>query len=368
MSSTSARLGALARPVLRLMTRLSVNGGAPDLPATAHAPGAWMIACGVYAGGRRVARVGDYRRAPALARRHRGFVWLGLREPTMEQFAPIASAFGIHDLAARQAVMTSQRPKVERHGSVTMFALRTTRYVEHRELTETSEVVETGEILIFIGDWFVVTVRHGAPGELSSLRHDLEQRPDLLRWGPWAVAYAICDQLVDTYLAVADGIEADLENIEDQVFARATTDRIAHIYQLKRELVEFRRAVAPLQRPLAELIDEASRLPRETRRYLRDVHDHLLRVVERVNSYDELLNSVLAARLAQVSVMQNNDMRKIAAWAAIAAMQTAIAGLYGMNFTHMPGVHWEYGYPAVLGVMVVGAVVLYRAFRRSGWL
>jgi magnesium transporter len=228
-------------------------------------------------------------------------------------------------------------------------------------------VVETGEVLIFLSKRFVITVRHGAPGELAPVRADLEQRPDRMRWGPWAIAYAVCDRLVDSYLDVAEELEDDLDALEDDVFARVTGDKIAHIYQLKREMNEFKRAVAPLQRPMAAII-AGFELNKEIRRYFRDVNDHLLRVVERVTSYDDLLNSILQARLAQVSVAQNNDMRKIAAWAAIAAVQTAIAGIYGMNFRFMPELGWRYGYPAVLLLMALLAFLLYRGFRRSGWL
>jgi magnesium transporter len=365
LRNTGRRVGSWIRPLRRALRgwRFDESRSGAGVPA-----GDWLVDCAIYTGGRRRPGDVDFRAARRSARRSGGFVWLGLRDPSAEEFAAVADAYGLDELAARQAVTGPHRPKIERSGPVTMFVLRTTRYVEHGELTETSEVVETGEVLIFIGDGFVVTVRHGAPGELSPVRAHLESRPDLLRHGPWAVAYAICDRLVDTYLSVSDGIEVDLDAIEEQVFARTTGDRIAHIYQLKRELMEFKRAVAPLQRPMAALLEDRGTLPPEIWRYFRDVNDHLLRVVERVAGYDDLLNSILAARLAQVSVTQNNDMRKIASWAAIAAMQTAIAGVYGMNFDHMPELHWLYGYPLVVGVMVVGAVILYRAFRRSGWL
>jgi magnesium transporter len=223
--------------------------------------------------------------------------------------------------------------------------------------------------MIFIGAQFVITVRHGAPGALGPVRADLDSQPERLAQGPWAVAHAVCDRLVDTYLEVSDAVEADLDALEEHVFGPPHAGgRIAHIYQLKRELMEFKRAVAPLQRPMAAIIEDRTLVPKEIRRYFRDVNDHLLRVVERITADDDLLNSILQARLAQVTVDQNNDMRKIAAWAAIAATQTAIAGIYGMNFTYMPELGWRYGYPGVLAIMLVSAIVLYRMFRRSGWL
>jgi magnesium transporter len=182
------------------------------------------------------------------------------------------------------------------------------------------------------------------------------------------VAYAVSDRLVDTYMDVADAVEDDVDKLEEAVFGRQRSEHIAHIYQLKRELVEFRRAVVPLQRPMQALLEDRSELPSGLRRYFKSVAEHLNRVVEQINSYDELLNTVLQARLAQLSVDQNNDMRKIAAYAAMAAVQTAIAGIYGMNFEHMPELKWQYGYPLILSVMGVALFLVHRLFRRSGWL
>ena len=196
----------------------------------------------------------------------------------------------------------------------------------------------------------------------------MERRRAFLAMGPWSVAHAIMDRLVDTYMDVADAVDDDVNKLEEAVFARQRSEHIAHIYQLKREIVEFRRAVVPLQRPMQRLLEDRTELPAGLRRYFKSVSDHLNRVVEQVNSYDELLNTVLQARLAQLSVDQNNDMRKIAAYAAMAAAQTAIAGIYGMNFTHMPELAWRYGYAWALGLMVVVCLVLWRAFKRSGWL
>jgi magnesium transporter len=200
------------------------------------------------------------------------------------------------------------------------------------------------------------------------VRTDLEGEPHRLAVGPWAVVYAICDRLVDSYLDVSASIEVDIDALEEQVFAPHGSSRIAQIYQLKRELMEFKRAGAPLQRPMAALVEDKSVMPKEIRRYMRDVSSQLLRVADRIAAYDDLLNSILQARLAQVTVDQNNDMRKIASWAAIAATQTAIAGIYGMNFKYMPELQTRYGYPVVLTLMLGAAVVLYRMFRRSGWL
>jgi magnesium transporter len=209
-------------------------------------------------------------------------------------------------------------------------------------------------------------VRHGDASELGSVRADLETtRTDLLEQGPWAVAYAVTDRVVDHYVGVADRVETDLDVIEEGVFSRDSASPIQAIYQMKRELVEFRRSVVPLQRPLAMI---TAIVPKRIGKYFRDVQDHLTRTVEQVSSYDDLLNSILQARLAQVTVDQNNDMRKIAAWAGIATVWTAVAGIYGMNFDHMPELGWQYGYPAMWAVTLAISIALYRAFRRNGWL
>jgi magnesium transporter len=353
------------------MTRILNADGSQQQPSPASAPDrSGIVDCALYIEG--VRQPGDWNYAEALAaarRRRQAFVWLGLHEPTQALMAAIADTYGLHELAVEDAVKAAQRPKLERFGDVDFLVLRTARYVEHGELTETSEVVETGQVMLFIGPYFAISVRHGDACRLAPVRADLETKQDLLAHGPWAVAYAVTDRVVDIYVEVADRIESDLDTLEAQVFARQTHGRIQRIYQMKRELVEFKRAVVPLQRPLMMLTGQVNRdVPKEVRRYFRDVQDHLTRTVEQVNSFDDLLNSILQARLAQVSVEQNNDMRKIAAWAAIAAVWTAIAGIYGMNFRMMPELQWKYGYPVVLGLMLTISLVLYRWFRRNGWL
>jgi len=328
-----------------------------------------IVDCAVYVDGVREPGRPEYPEAYRIAGRYPdAFVWLGLHEPNSEEFGWVAKVFGLHEVAVEEAVSPVQRPRIERYGEHTWFVLRTARYVEHAELNEWSEVVETGHIMIFIGPRFVITVRHGAPGPLGPVRAELQKRRALLAEGPWAVAYGICDRLVDTYLEVADAVDEDVNKLEESVFARDRSRHIAHLYQLKRELMEFRRAVLPLSRPMHALLEEHAGVPGSLRRYFQDVADHQARVVDQITGQDELLNSILQARLAQLTVDQNNDMRKIAAYAAMAAMQTAIAGVYGMNFDHMPELEWTYGYPAVVGVMLLTVLVLYRLFRRSGWL
>ncbi|WP_436671407.1 magnesium and cobalt transport protein CorA [Micromonospora sp. URMC 107] len=329
-----------------------------------------VVECAVYVAGRREPGRPHYADAYARSRRGRdAFVWLGLHEPGPAVLAAVGRTFGLDDLTVEQALADGHRPTVRRDGDVTLLVLRTAGYVLHTELTDTSEVIDTGDVMVLLGDRFAITVRHGAAGALTSVRAEVEQRQAVLAQGPWAVAYAVCSRMVDLYLEVAGHVERDLERIEEAVFARDRSADIQHIYQLKREVVEFKRAVQPLQVPLRSLLDQRpDNPPRELHRWFVDVDARLTRAVDRVAAYDDLLNSILQSRLAQLAVDQNNDMRKIAAWAAIAATQTGIAGVYGMNFANMPELGWRYGYPAALGLMALTALSLYRLFRRSGWL
>jgi len=340
----------------------------------------------------------DYAAALADARtRDDAFVWLGLHEPTLADLTELAAIFDLDEFAVEDAVKGGQRAKLEQYGAMTFLVVRTASYIEQAEQTQPSEpagatvgrrswrrepsspapsgprteteTVRTGDLMMFVGAHFIITVRHGDVGALGPVRADLERRPELLRLGPWAVVYAIVDRVVDTYIHITARLEEDIDDVESQVFARHVHGRIARIYQLKREVLEFKRAVVPAQRPLALLAEgRVGAMPKEITRHFRDVHDHLVRTVEQVVSYDEMLNSILQARLAQVTVDQNNDMRKIASWAAIAAVQTTIAGIYGMNFDYMPEIKWRYGYGFVLLVMFGAAIAMYRLFRRSGWL
>ncbi|MFI7490744.1 magnesium/cobalt transporter CorA [Micromonospora echinaurantiaca] len=360
---------AWVAPVRAMARRRGADGARDTAPPSGPGRNA-VVDCALYVDGLRQPGDWDYAEALQAARgAEHGFVWLGLHEPSLDEMTAIAATYGLHELAVEDAVKAQQRPKLELFNEVSFLVLRTARYCEHVELTETSEVVETGQVMLFIGPNFLISVRHGDACRLSPVRADLETKQELLLQGPWAVAYAITDRVVDLYLEVADRLEDDLDTLEAEVFDRQSSGRIQRIYQMKRELVEFKRAVTPLQRPLMTLTSQMNRdVPKEVRRYFRDVQDHLSRTVEQVNSYDDLLNSILQARLAQVTVDQNNDMRKIAAWAAIAAVWTAIAGIYGMNFDVMPELRMTYGYPVVLALMLAISLALYRWFRRNGWL
>jgi len=361
----------LPRPLTRAVSRL-VNGrardGEPGASKAARLRDSAVVDCAVYVDGVRQPGRPYYTDAFAEARRRpRAFVWLGLHEPDPAELAGVMRAFHLPELAHHDITSPAHRPTVEQFDDVTLLSLRTARYVEHTELTEWSEVVDTGHIAMFIGPRFVVTVRYGEAGPLSSVRTDLERRRALLAQGSWAVAYAITDRMINGYRDVANALEQDLHDIEETVFARTRSRLIAHVYQLKRELLEFKRAVMPLQRPMQALVANGV-VPAPLRKHLRDVATHLTRVVEHVAAYDELVNSILQARLAQLSVQQNDDMRKIASWAAIAAAQTTIAGIYGMNFRVLPGADQPWGFAAMLVLMAVVGLLLHRQFRRAGWL
>ncbi|HEY0002073.1 MAG TPA: magnesium and cobalt transport protein CorA [Actinoplanes sp.] len=357
----------LPRAIGRLLEGITPQPGRAVPPRERRNPDA-VVDCAVYAAGTRRPGTTHYAEAAQQARRRRdAFLWLGLHEPDAVTMTAVAGVFGLHELVVRQTTADGHRPALETIGEVTMLVLRTARYVEHDELTATSEVVDTGDVTVLVGPWFVITVRHGAAGALWPVRQDLEKRPAVLRQGPWAVAYAIGNRMVDEYLGVAVAVERDLERLEEEAFSTQRRPEISHFYQLKREMVEFKRAVLPLQEPLARLLEQGV-APAELHPYFVDVRGRLTRAVDRVAGFDDLLNSILQARLAQVSVDQNNDMRMIAAWAAIAAVPTVIAGIYGMNFETIPGLGSRYGFAATIAVIALVCGGLYWRLKKAGWL
>ncbi|MFC7305010.1 magnesium and cobalt transport protein CorA [Streptomyces monticola] len=367
-------LRAAVRPQLR-KDRAPYATYDPTRDATATA----VVDCAVYRDGRRVKPAVDGavltpHDAMLQVRRDGGFAWIGLHEPTEAEFAGIAAEFGLHPLAVEDAVHAHQRPKLERYDDTLFTVFKTIHYVEHAELTATSEVVETGEVMCFTGRDFFITVRHGGQGSLRALRHRLQDDPELLAKGPSAVLHSIADHVVDGYIAVADAVQDDIDEVEIDVFSQPGkgsprgTDA-GRIYQLKREVLEFKRAVSPLLRPMQLLSERPMRLvDPDIQKYFRDVADHLARVQEQVIGFDELLNSILQANLAQATVAQNEDMRKITSWAAIVAVPTMICGVYGMNFDYMPETKWEYGYPMVMAGIAAVCFVIHRTLKRNGWL
>lgn len=321
-----------------------------------------IVDCAVYEGGRRRPGTLDFEAAFSACRGAGAFVWLGLASPTEEEFDSVAREFDLHELAVEDAIHAHQRPKVETYGEKLFVVLKTTRYVDNRE------VIEIGEIQLFVNPDFVVSVRHGEASGLAEMRLRVEKRPDLLAHGPGTVLHAIVDHVVDDYDLAAHGVEVDIQEVEDQVFSPERSNPAA-IYYLEREVIAFQRAVTPL----VPAVDQLSRghfdaVPEELHEYFRDVRDHLLRTAGRIQGFRDLLASALHANLTQVSVRQNEDMRRISAWVAILAVPTMIAAIYGMNFDHMPELHWRFGYLTVLVAILIACGVLYRRFRKSGWL
>jgi magnesium transporter len=321
-----------------------------------------IVDCAVYEDGCRCA--GDLPLAEAGEAAHRdgSFVWIGVFEPSEEEFDAVRREFALHELAVEDAIKAHQRPKVELYGDTVLAVLKTVRYVED------ADDLETGEILLFVNRDFLVTVRHGH-SRLHDVRLQIESRQDLLRRGTGAVLYAIVDHIVDEYEPVVQAVEVDIQQVEHDMFSPERTNPAERIYTMEREVLDLHRAITPL----APGIDRLARgqyelIHTELRPYFRDVHDHLLRVNGRIEAFRDLLSSALQANLAQATVRQNEDMRKISAWVAIFAVPTGVAAIYGMNFKHMPELHWALGYPAVLTLILVICALLYWRFRRSGWL
>jgi magnesium transporter len=321
-----------------------------------------IVDSAVYVDGKRVVVSDSLEGIYETYREKGGFAWIGIYEPTRDEFDSVAGEFALPPLAVRDALRAHQRPKVERHGDTLFVVIKAARYVEEKE------VVEFGEVHAFVGPDFVVTVRYGETNELEEVRRSLEGRPDLLRKGPYAVLYAIMDHMVDDYVPVVDGLANDIDEIEVEVFENKP-DVSRRIYELSREVIRFHQATHPLAGTLESLTqEETSNIDREVRRYLRDVQNRVLRVTDQAQGFRELLQNILSVNLTLASVNQNDQVKKISAWAAILIVPTLITGIYGMNFDFMPELHWTYGYPLVLLLMLAISLILYWGFKRRGWL
>ncbi len=291
------------------------------------------------------------------------FVWVGLHDPTSDELESVANVYDLHDLAVEDAITAHQRPKVERYAESLFIVLKTLWYVDEED------AVETGEISLFVGHKFVVTVRHGSGGALSETRHRLEGMKNVLAHGPSAVVYAVCDQVVDRYEEVAGQLQIDVDEVETSVFSTERTNDAARIYVLKRELAEMRRAVMPLREPMNRFADgSVTGIHGDAGPYFRDVADHMARVADTIDSLDSLLSTAFEAHTAQISIQQNDDMRKISAAAGLIVAPTVVGSIYGMNFDHMPELHWLLGYPFALSLMALSSLVVYIISKRAGWL
>jgi magnesium transporter len=325
-----------------------------------------IVDSAMYANGQRVdldCAPHDYATMLEGARAAGGFVWLGLYMPSSQEFAEVAEAFHLHPLAVEDAVLAHQRPKLERYDDSLFLVLKTLWYVD------AEDAVETGEVNVFLSRDFVVTVRHGRGAHLAPARHLLEGNQNALAQGPSSAVYAIADHIVDGYLRVVQELTTDVDEVETSVFSPARTSDSARIYALKREIAEVRRAVLPLREPVRRFAaGEIPGIDPDIRPFFRDVLDHLNQAADTVDSLESLLSSAFDAHLAQISVQQNDDMRKISAGAALVVVPTFIAGVYGMNFTHMPELSWTLGYPFALLLMAVTVLGLWIFFRKSGWM
>ena len=325
-----------------------------------------IVDCAVYTGGERRPGELDLDDALEAASEPDSFVWIGLHEPDPTEFEAVRAEFGLHQLAVDDAINAHQRPKLEVYDEDLFVVLKTARY---DDITET---VAFAELLVFVGANYVVTVRHGQASALASVRATIEQDLDRIRCGPMAVLHAVVDRVVDDYGPVVHGLDNDLAEIESAVFSINRPrgyDPTQRIFKLKRQVLEFIRNTEPLLEPLGALAE--GKLPKahpELHSYFRDVQDHLTKIVGSVNHTRDLLSDVLNANLAQITIRQNDDMRTISAWVAIGGIPTVIGAIYGMNFDHMPELRWHYGYLLVIGVMALICFLLYRRFKRVGWL
>lgn len=323
-----------------------------------------IVDSAVYVQGQRDGAQRDIGGIRSVAARTGGFAWVGLVAPTAQEFDAVRREFDLHELAVDDAIRAHQRPKLEVYGDTVFLVLKTVRYEGHEE------VIEVGEVMLFLGRDFLVTVRHGEGGGLGAVRERLEADPErLLRLGPAAAVHAIVDRIVDAYEPVVVAVREDIDEVEAEVFSAEPRNPVERIYKLRREVVEFGRATGPLVPALNLLAGPGiPHVHPELHPYFRDVADHAARVDEHVDGFGTLLAGALQANLTQVTVRQNEDMRRISAWVAILAVPTSVAGIYGMNFQTMPELEWRFGYPAVLLVILLVCVGLYVRFRRAGWL
>ena len=322
-----------------------------------------LVDCAHYKDGRRQEDEPlDVGEAAARRRDEDGFVWLGLHDPSPEELQDVARRFDLPPLAVEDAMHAHQRPKIEDYAEGYFLVLHTARYID------SSEEVEFGEVHVFTGDGYAIVVRHGAASELGAARERLEAQPALLRLGPSAAVWAVLDKVVDDYRPVVEGIENDVEEVETAVFGEGG-DQTRRVYFLRRELAEFYRAVHPLLTALDALESSTrSGVPKVLRNHLRDVQDHVRRIEEEVATQREVLASIFQANLAVIGLQQNEAVRKISGWAAIIAVPTFLASIWGMNFKHMPELEWRLGYPLALSLMVGVGVVLWLILRRARWL
>lgn len=312
----------------------------------------------------------SFERAIAHARAGHGFLWVGLRDPDAGTMADLADRFDLHDLAAEDVLEGHKRSKLEQFGDSLFMVVSTVDYVDHARVEEGAEIVSTGELMVFLGSWYVITARKRGRKLITALRSDFEADPEEMAMGPWRVLYRVLDLVIDDFAQTAVEMEADVEEVEAVVFGPDGAKQVGTAYQLKRELIEFKRCVGPLAEPLRQLQLRRFEavLSDESQAYFRELSDHLLATREAIGSMDDILTTILQAAIAQASFADNRDMRKISAAVAILAIPTTLGAVYGMNFTNMPELNTQYGYFVVLGVMIFGMTLAFVLFRRFRWL
>ncbi|MEI6649037.1 MAG: magnesium and cobalt transport protein CorA [Actinomycetes bacterium] len=322
-----------------------------------------IVDCALYVNGVRTPGPTDVSDLVEIARSESGFVWLGLAEPTEAEFNMVVGELNFHPLAVEDAINANQRPKIEDYEGLTFFTLRTVFF------DAAKSEVSTGELLCFINHDFIVIVRHGEGAPLAQVRHELESRPEFLKQGPYAVLHAVADKVIDGYTNIAIELELEVAKLETKVFGGQRQTFSQDIYFMKREFIEFRHAIEPLVIPITKIASETFLdVPHNLKPFFRDTLDHLLHAVDHASGLDTLLTNVLQADLAHVQVQQNIDVRKISSWVALASGPTMIAGIYGMNFHHMPELSYKFGYPLVLTLMATLTGYLFRQFKKSRWL
>jgi len=322
-----------------------------------------IVDVALYQDGRRVDGPEDISDLVDIAKRDGGFVWVGLAEPTKKEFDLIVGELNFHPLAVEDAIHANQRPKLEDYEGLTFFVLKTV-FFDKKE-----QEITTGELLCFIDEHFIVIVRHGEGSPLATVRHDLEQRPEMLKFGPFSVLHAVADRVIDGYTSIGASLEQEVVGVENKVFNGKRQTFSQEIYFLKREIIEFKHSIEPLLAPINRLTgDAAPRVPEGIKPFFRDTSDHLIQAIEQATGLDSLITSVLQADLAHIQVQQNIDVRRISAWVALASGPTMLAGIYGMNFHHMPELSFKYGYYVVLGAMATLTAFLFRKFKKSEWL
>ncbi len=322
-----------------------------------------IIDSALYTSGRRIGELQSFDAMNRASHDGNSFAWIGLAQPNNAELQEVLGSFMLHETAMEDAVNAQQRAKLEENADVITFVIRTVFYDDDKSS------ISTGELICFIHHDFIIIVRHGDGAPLVSVRSELEHRPDFLALGPFAVLHGVLDKVIDEYTKIASELEKDVIAIENLVFSESRKTHSKTIYSLKREVIEYRHAIEPLILPLQRLCSEGrSHFPEALRPFYRDISDQLAKACEYATGMDSLLTAALQADLAQVQVQQNNDVRRVSAWVALAAFPTMVAGIYGMNFEYMPELEWRFGYPLLLTSLVGACGFLYYKFKKAGWL